>query len=98
MRWGEDDGACTVDGVDARGEHFDGLDTGNIGNRKFHARAYGFANPVALHGDDALGPAAFELFQVIEELLGVAGSLEKPLLDFAGLNKRVFVTPAIAAV
>src|SRR5258708_6359 len=98
MRRGEDDGAGAVDGVDARGEDFYGFDTGNISNRKFHARADGFADPVALHGDDALRPAAFELFQVIEELLSVVSGLEEPLLDFAGLDEGVFMAPAIAAV
>src|ERR1700738_4057851 len=98
MRGRKDDGGGAVDGIDARGEDFDGLDAGDIGYRKFHAGADGFADPVALHSDDALGPAAFELFQIIEQLLGVVRSLEEPLLDFAGLAERVFMAPAIAAV
>src|SRR5260370_32040840 len=96
MRGREDDRAGAVDGIDAGGEDFNGFDTGNFGDCKFHTRADGFADPVALHGDDALGPAAFELFQVIEELLGVLGGLEKPLLDFAGFDLSVFVAPAVA--
>src|ERR1700730_10847534 len=94
----EDDGTGAVDGVDACGEYFNRLDSGNIGHRKFHARANGFADPIALHGNDALGPAAFELFQVIEKLLGVVCGLEEPLFDFAILNEGIFVSPTVAAV
>ena len=72
-----------VNRVDARRENFDRLDAGEIGDFKFDARALRSADPVALHGDDALGPAAFELFQVIDNLLGVGGGSQKPLLDFA---------------
>ena len=98
MRGSENDGGGAVDGVDARGENFDGLRAGDIGNGEFHARALDLADPVALHGDDALGPATFELFQIIEQLFGVCGGLQEPLLDFAGLDESVFVAPAIAAI
>src|SRR6267378_6810315 len=98
MRRGEDDRAGTVDSVDARGENLDGLDAGNIGYREPHARANGFADPIALHGDDAVGPGAFEFFQIFKELIGVVSGLQKPLLDFAGLDEGVFVAPAVAAV
>ena len=56
------------------------------------------ANPVALHGDDALWPTAFEFFQVIDELIGVCRGFQEPLFEFAGLDKRIFVAPAIAAI
>src|SRR5882757_1287432 len=98
MRGGEDDGACAVDGVDARGENLDGLDAGNIGYREPDTRADGFADPIALHGDDAIGPGAFEFFQIFKELIGVVSGLQKPLLDFTGLDERVFVAPAVTAV
>src|SRR5712672_2224381 len=98
MGGSEDDRAGAVDGVDARGENLDGLDAGNIGYGEPHARADGFADPIALHGDDAVGPRAFEFFQIFKELIGVVSGLEKPLLDFAALDEGVFVPPAVAAV
>src|SRR6267154_3889119 len=98
MGGGEDDSACAVDGVDARGENLDGLDAGNIGYGEPHTRADGFADPIALHGDDAIGPGALEFFQIFKELIGVVSGLEEPLLDFAGLDQGVFVAPAVAAV
>src|SRR4030081_1947128 len=98
MRGGEDDRAGTVDGVDTGGENFYGLDPSDIGYGKPHARADGFADPIALHGDDAVGPGAFEFFQIFKELIGVVSGLEEPLLDFAGLDEGVFVAPAVAAV
>src|SRR5712675_2447878 len=98
MGGSEDDSACAVDGVDARGENLDGLDAGNIGYREPDTRADGFADPIALHGDDAVGPGAFQFFQIFKELIGVVSGLEEPLLDFTGLDERVFVAPAVAAV
>src|SRR6267378_4165213 len=98
MRRGEDDCGGTVDGVDARGENLDGLDASNIGYREPDTRADGFADPIALHGDDAVGPGALEFFQIFKELIGVVSGLQKPLLDFAGLDEGVFVAPAVAAV
>src|SRR5882757_9929888 len=98
MGGSEDDGTCAIDGVDARGENLDGLDASNIGYGKPHARANGFADPIALHGDDAIGPGAFEFFQIFKELIGVVSGLEEPLLDFAGLDEGIFVAPAVAAV
>src|SRR5258708_1435547 len=98
MGGSEDDSACAVDGVDARGENLDGLDAGNIGYREPDTRANGFADPIALHGDDAVGPSAFEFFQIFKELIGVVSGLEEPLLDFTGLDEGVFVAPAVAAV
>src|SRR5882762_1282657 len=98
MGGSEDDSACAVDGVDARGENLDGLDAGNIGYRESDTCANGFADPIALHGDDAIGPSAFKFFQIFKELIGVMSGLEEPLLDFAGLDEGVFVAPAVAAV
>src|SRR5207302_905785 len=71
---------------------------GNIGYGEPHARADGFADPIALHGDDAVGPGAFQFFQIFKELIGVVSGLEEPLLDFARLDEGVFVAPAVAAV
>src|SRR5882757_1875560 len=98
MRRGEDNRTGAIDGVDARGENLDGLDAGNIGYREPDTRADGFADPIALHGDHAVGPSAFKFFQIFKELIGVMSGLEEPLLDFAGLDEGVFVAPAVAAV
>src|SRR5882762_7629899 len=98
MGGSEDDRACAIDGVDARGENLDGLDASNIGYREPHTRANGFTDPIALHGDDTIGPGALEFFQIFKELIGVVRGLQKPLLDFAGLDQGVFVPPAVAAV
>src|SRR6267142_1325078 len=98
MGGSEDDRACAIDGVDARGENLDGLDASNIGYREPDTRADGFADPIALHGDHAIGPGAFEFFQIFKELIGVVSGFEEPLLDFTGLDQGVFVPPAIAAV
>src|SRR5712671_2012786 len=98
MGGSEDDSACAVDGIDASGENFYGLDGGNIGYREPHARADGFADPIALHGDDAIGPGAFKFFQIFKELIGVVSGLEEPLLDFTGLDEGIFMPPAVAAV
>ena len=46
----------------------------------------GATNPVALERLDALGPV--ELIQVIQELLGIAGYFQKPLLQPASLYER----------
>src|SRR5712675_1952993 len=98
MGGSEDDSACAVDGVHARGENLDGLDAGNIGYREPDTCANGFADPIALHGDHAVGPGALKFFQIFKELIGVVSGLEEPLLDFAGLDEGVFVAPAVAAV
>ena len=58
--------------------------------------AFGAADPVALHGEDALGPAAFELRHVVEQLVGVGGDFEEPLFEGALFDGRVFVAPAAA--
>ena len=47
--------------------------------------ALGTADPVGLHLLDALGPAG-ELLQIVEQLLGVLGNLEVPLLQVALLG------------
>ena len=69
--------------VGARGEHVDALDAfgqqGGIFNAKGNGSTRGFANPVALHGDNAVGPATLEGLQVLQQLVAVGRDLEKPL-------------------
>src|SRR5258708_13787790 len=93
----KDDCGRSVNRVNASCEEFD-RSSRVVDNLKIHKRALGFADPVALHGDDALGPTALKFLQIVQELLGVLGGPEKPLLDVAGFDEGVFVAPAIAAV
>ena len=90
----EDDAGGAVDGVDARGEDADGR-AGAI-EVEIDLGAFGAADPVALHGEDALGPAAFELRHVVEEFVGVVGDFEEPLFEGALFDGGVFVAPAAA--
>ena len=45
--------------------------------------ALGAADPVALGGDDAVGPGGLQVVQVVQQLLGVVGDLEVPLRQLA---------------
>src|SRR5206468_2927725 len=47
-------------------------------------------------GDDALWPAIFEEFEVLQKLFGVGGGAQEPLLKFASFDEGIFVTPAIS--
>ena len=58
--------------------------------------AFGAADPVALHGQHAFRPALFELLHVIEQLVGVGGDFQKPLLHSALFDRRRFMPPAAA--
>ena len=66
------------DGVRPRGEDLQRV-TGL--QREAQARPLGAADPVALHGLDALGPV--ERLGVAQQLLGVVGDAEVPLLEVA---------------
>ena len=89
----EDHAGRAVDSVDARGEDADGSEALDV---EIDFRALAAADPVALHGEDALGPAAFELGDVFEEFVGVGGGAEEPLFERALFDGGVFVTPAAA--
>ena len=56
-----------------------------VAQGKVDLGALGTTDPVGLHLLDALGPAG-ELLQVVEQLLGVIGNLEVPLLQVALLG------------
>ena len=89
----EDHAGRAVDGVDARGEDADGSEALDV---EIDFRAFAAADPVALHGEDALGPAAFELGDVFQEFIGVGRGAEEPLFERALFHRGVFVTPAAA--
>ena len=65
-----------------------------VAQGKVDLGALGAADPVGLHLLDALGPAG-ELLQVVEQLLGVLGDLEVPLLKVALLGLGA-AAPALA--
>ena len=50
-----------------------------------HPRALGAADPVALHGEHALGPVD-QLVHVVQQALGVVGDAEEPLGQLAQLH------------
>ncbi len=56
-------------------------------------RAFAAADPVALHGADLFRPA-FQLVEIAQQLVGVFGDAQKPLLQLTLLDQRIFVAPA----
>ena len=58
------------------GEHLDLV--AGLGDLELHRRALRTPDPVALHGDHAIGPV-HQLVHVVQETLGVVGDLEEPL-------------------
>src|ERR1019366_522096 len=90
----QDDAGGAVDGIDARGE--DANRRARARQVEVHLGALGAADPVALHGEHALRPAAFELRHVVEQLVGVVRDPKEPLLQGALLDGNVFVAPAAA--
>ena len=76
--------------VRARREHRDVLV--ELLDPERHLRAVGAADPVALHGQHALGPV--ELRHVVEQPVGVVGDLEHPLLEVPRFD---LVAAALAA-
>ncbi len=76
-------------GVRSGGEDAHRLDTGpddrfDIAHGQVELGALGSADPVALHDLDLLGPG--QAVQVVEQLLGVVGDLEEPLLEVSLLD------------
>ena len=82
IRSNHDEG-CAVQGVRAGGEHGEGLSSLVLGglNLEAHLGTFGAANPVALHEQHAVGPLALQLLHVVQQLLGVVGDLEVPLVQ-----------------
>ena len=58
-----------------------------LDDRKLDARALRPADPVALHHDDLFRPVGQRL-QPLQELVGVGGNPEEPLLEIAGHDHR----------
>ena len=90
----KDQACCAVNRVDARGEDTDLLRA--IGQCEIDFGAFRTADPIALHGEHAIGPAAFQLLHGVEQFGSVGSCFEKPLLHGALFHWRRFVTPAAA--
>jgi hypothetical protein len=91
----QDQARSAVDGVDAGGEDAELAVFGAL-HREIDFRTLRPANPIALHGQDALRPAAFQLLQIVQQFVGVFGDAQKPLRQRALLDRRSFMTPAAA--
>ena len=72
----------------------DGQFFAQVGNVEAEFQTFGTADPVLLHGFDALGPAG-NLVHVLQQLIGVIGDLEEPLAQ-AFLVHFVVAAPALA--
>ena len=80
---GDDEERGAVQGVRAGGEDGDvlgGLAAVGL-DHEVDVRALGAADPVLLHGQDALGPVPAQFVHVIEQPVGVVGDLEVPLVQ-----------------
>ena len=60
---------------------------------KINQRAFAAPNPVALHGAHFFRPAA-QLVEIAKQFIRVLGDFQKPLFQFALLDRRIFVAPA----
>ena len=80
MLWRQQHERRAVDRVDARREDLD-ADVGG-GHRERETGPFRAADPVPLHYDDLLGPFGQRL-EAGQQLVGVGGDLEKPLLEVA---------------
>ena len=65
-----------------------------VGEGEVEVDTLGAANPVALHGAHLLWPL-IQCVQVRQQLFGVVGDLDEPLVDFTALD-RVVTAPATA--
>src|SRR5262245_54888908 len=92
-----DYGIRAVNGVDSSSEDADllpgGLQTVLI-DGEIDLGAGAPPNPIALHGDNPLRPAAFQSIQVVQQLIGVFGDADEPLFQLAQLDRSVFVPRA----
>ncbi len=89
----EDQARRAVDRIDAGGENTHRTVTLNY---EIDLRAFAAANPVALHGEDALGPSAFKLRDIPQQFVGISSGPQEPLFQRALLDRGRFVAPAAA--
>jgi len=88
-------GGCAEDGVQASGEDRDLLAVwaGRTIELEVDKRAFAAADPVALLGGDALGPAR-KCVEIAQQFVGILGDTDEPLLQLTLFDQRGFVTPA----
>src|SRR4030095_11297340 len=87
----------TVDRVDPRSKHLDRVDARAavlLRQRKLHSRSVRPADPVPLHRQNLLGPLG-QVLDPLEQLIGVLGDAEEPLLELTRGYRRA-ATPALA--
>ena len=87
---GQHDCSRAKDRIDARRKHanfFIKVFDGEINERTLAA-----SHPIALALQDLLGPAIFDLFDVLDQLFRVIGDAQKPLLDLF-LDHRCAASP-----
>ena len=72
----KDHEGCAVQRVRARCEHFDGFI--RVFDLKVDFGACAFADPVGLHGQHLFRPALFQVFEALQQSIGVVGDFEKP--------------------
>ena len=84
-----------IDRVHARGEHRDRRSRrpDRPAQIEIHQRAFAAPNPVLLHDADFFRPAR-QLFQIAQQLVRVLRDPQKPLLQFALLDRSVLMPPA----
>lgn len=75
------------DGIRARGEDGDTVFTVFQGETNF--RPHRFADPVALHADDSVGPSSLQLGEIGQKLIGVCRDLQEPLGQFLLFHGRI---------
>ena len=90
----QDDARRAVNCVDACGENAYFLV--RTFELKVDFRALGAADPVALHGHNAIRPTFFNLLEIVQQLIGVGRGLEEPLIQFLLLDRHGLMPPAAA--
>ena len=56
--------------------------------REVHLNTGAAADPIALHGQNALGPAGSEAIAAFEECLSIGGDAQEPLLQLFLRHRR----------
>ena len=86
------DGIARVVGLARRGRR---QEVGGLGDLPPEGRAAALADPVLLHQPDLVGPAAFKLLQPLDQVVGIVGDAQEPLVQLALLDHGAR-TPAAA--
>ena len=87
---GQHDCSRAKDRIDARREDANPLV--KILNGEINVSAFTAPDPITLALQDLLGPAGFDLFDMLDQLFRVIGDAQKPLLDLF-LDHRCAASP-----